>query len=1001
MVKLNVLSDRLLDLKDFSRLLPKEFENVGSLEANFTEGFSFRTTYSLGKSLSIFKSPAATSYSFTENKGTSLIKQSIAISSSVVQNLFFNSRSNQLNPILTAQTGNAFTRLRIAPIIKPSLSGSLKNSSRISSELWGLVNESFTTNSGAIANFNKSNTKNDLLILDKTGADALVRLTTSNAETLLAAVNNLGFKVVTSRADLNFIEGYIPISAIPQLEALGNQGLLGVIPVYRPITSVGSVTSQADFIHEADRVRNTPSVGTGFDGTGITIGVLSDSYNNLNGQAAGILSGDLPAGGVNVLVDLVSGGSDEGRAMIELIHDLALGANKAFASAFLGEGAFAQSIRDLANPANGNADVIVDDIVYLSEPVFQDGIIAQAVNEVAANGVAYFSSAGNQASASYESSFRIGADISFSGNFHDFDPGAGVDTRQRVTIAAGGRIRLAFKWDDPFYTVNGVDTDLDIFLLNANTNTRVADSVVDNIANQTPFEILDFTNSTLFTQSYDVQIQNFAGPNSERIKYVNYGSGVTINEFATNSSTLSPHAVAEGGKAVAAVNYFDQDNPANFTSSGGDGIRIFFNPDGTRKTTPEIRQGADFAAIQGTDTTFFGNDFEGNGFPNFFGTSASAPHAAAIAALIKQANPTFTPAQIYARLESTARDIGAAGFDNLTGAGLINAYDAIFLPIVPVTPNFADGFESGGLGRGYETNSFGAGRVQVVGTAPNTGTKNLILSSSLDPGFGFSSRSEAVLRVNTTGLSNIQLSFDEREFSNVDNAMPATFSGSSDSDGVALSVDGTNWFRLISLTGSASTAVYQTNSFNLSTFAIANSLTLGSDVRIKFQQFDVNTTSGLSFDNINVQGTVNATQNADTIVGTFGNDVIDGLGGRDTLTGAAGNDILTGSVGADTLTGGLGSDRFVYNTVRDGIDIITDFTVAQGDQIDFRGLATSLGQTGNNLISLGYLSFVNSGSNAIVRLDQDASGSIFVPRSYITVNGITTSALNQSANFIF
>jgi hypothetical protein len=124
-------------------------------------------------------------------------------------------------------------------------------------------------------------------------------------------------------------------------------------------------------------------------------------------------------------------------------------------------------------------------------------------------------------------------------------------------------------------------------------------------------------------------------------------------------------------------------------------------------------------------------------------------------------------------------------------------------------------------------------------------------------------------------------------------------------------------------------------------------------------------------------------------------------GARDTLTGTTNRDVITGGLGSDNLTGGLGADNFVYNTARDGIDTITDFTVAQADKLDFRGLATNLGQTGNNLISLGYLSFVDSGSNAIVRLDQDAAGLNFGARSYITVNGITASALNQSANFIF
>jgi hypothetical protein len=993
MVKINI-SDNLLDFKDFSRLLPKELENVGNLESNFTDSFTSRSTYGLVKNLSIFKSPSPSFYSFSENKITGFFPEAIALIKTSEEPLTINFRSNALN----SDSSQDRSRQDNSKDTKDqsNLSRSFRKSSRISGDLWDLVNQSVTN--GAIAS-------SSILTLDKTQTNTLVRITTGNVDTLLPALKNLGFKLTAAVANLNFIEGYIPISVIPQLEALAPQGLLGVLSVYAPITSVGLVTSQADFLSETDRVR--ASLPTGFDGTGIRIGVLSDSYNSLGGAVAGIGSGDLPAG-VQVLQD--SAGSDEGRAMLELIHDLAPGSALAFATANGGEANLAQNIRNLANPALGNTQIIVDDVVYFAEPFFQDGVVAQAVDDVVTNrGVSYFSAAGNLANQAYESTnINFIADAGLNSilgpnTYYDFNLGAGTDDRQRITLNAGQTFLISFQWDDPFYTLNGVDTDLDIFLLDSTSNAIVGRSDANSIANRSPVEVFGFTNNSGASRNYDVVIANFAGPNPGRLKYVNFGAnstGAVSSEYALNASTVVPHSVAVNGKSVAAVNYFAQDIPADFTSLGGS--TILFNPDGTLKATPEIREGADFAEIQGTDNTFFGDDIEGNGRPNFFGTSAAAPHAAAIAALIKQANPSFTPAQIYARLESTARDIGAAGFDNLTGAGLINAYDAIFSPVVPVTPNFADGFESGGLGRGYETNTFSSGRVQVVGTAPATGAKNLILSSSVDPGFAVSSRSEAVLRVNTTGLSNIQLRFDEKEFSNVDNAMPAIFSGSSNSDGVALSVDGTNWFRLISLTGTASTAAYQTNSFNLSTFAVANSLTLGADVRIKFQQFDVNTNSGgLFFDNINVQGTISATGGNDTIAGTFGNDVIDGLSGRDSLTGAGGNDVLTGGIGADTLTGGIGGDNFVYNTNRDGIDRITDFTVAQGDRLDFRGLATSLGQTGQNLISQGYLSFVNSGSNAIVRLDQDGAGSIFVPRSYITVNGITASTLNQTGNFIF
>ncbi|MGN6733433.1 MAG: Calx-beta domain-containing protein, partial [Candidatus Binatia bacterium] len=70
-------------------------------------------------------------------------------------------------------------------------------------------------------------------------------------------------------------------------------------------------------------------------------------------------------------------------------------------------------------------------------------------------------------------------------------------------------------------------------------------------------------------------------------------------------------------------------------------------------------------------------DTNGNGFPNFFGTSAAAPHAAGVAALLLQAKPGSTPLQIYAALENTAIDMGAPGFDYDSGFGLVQADTAL------------------------------------------------------------------------------------------------------------------------------------------------------------------------------------------------------------------------------------------------------------------------------------------------------------------------------------
>src|SRR5262249_48758162 len=158
-----------------------------------------------------------------------------------------------------------------------------------------------------------------------------------------------------------------------------------------------------------------------------------------------------------------SSGTDEGRAMLQIVHDVAPGAGLSFATAFAGMASFAANIRALAG---AGARVIVDDVIYFGEPLFQDGVIAQAVDSVAANGVAYFSAAGNYARQSYDhtfvagSSFPVGAFGSgfLGGIAHDFGGGT---VFQRITVPAGASFLLVLQWDAPFFSVGGTGTTND------------------------------------------------------------------------------------------------------------------------------------------------------------------------------------------------------------------------------------------------------------------------------------------------------------------------------------------------------------------------------------------------------------------------------------------------------------------------------------------------------------------------------------------------------------
>jgi hypothetical protein len=487
------------------------------------------------------------------------------------------------------------------------------------------------------------------------------------------------------------VSGQLPIAAIEAAAALAS--LQFARPAYAT-TNAGLATSQGGQAMRSDVARHT----FGVDGIGVSVGALSDSFDCLGGAAADVANDDLSP--VTVIQELpnCTGATDEGRAMLQLVHDVAPGASLAFATAFTGQAGFASNI--LALQAAG-ARVIVDDVIFFAEPMFQDGIIAQAVDTVKGTGVPYFSAAFNNARHSYESRFRPGpffadgafpsapgAPHFFGGAAHNFDPGPGEDLFQRITVPQGSRIPISLQWDSPFASVcpgcPGSPNDLDIYLFNDPPTTVLAGSTVNNIGRDAvEIVILTIPPGSAVT-AFNIMITKFDGLNPQLLKYVviDNGAGVTINEFDTQSSTLYGHANADGAEAVGAAFYRNTPefgvSPARlepFSSAGS--TPIIFDTAGNRLAIPLIRRKPEIVAPDGTNTTFFGRDVEADGFPNFFGTSAAAPHAAAVAALMLQAVPTTAPERVYEILETTAIDMGPPGFDFDSGFGLIQADQAL------------------------------------------------------------------------------------------------------------------------------------------------------------------------------------------------------------------------------------------------------------------------------------------------------------------------------------
>ncbi len=207
----------------------------------------------------------------------------------------------------------------------------------------------------------------------------------------------------------NMVSGWLPVGKIKKVAGLPS--VRAISAVRHPVRNAGSVTSQGDTALRADIARSP--AGFSVDGSGVTVGVLSDSYDASplwpTTAADDIASGDLPPGdpvatadGESDLCGALVTCTDEGRAMMQIVHDVAPGADQLFHTGLGGPVAYANAITELA--ALG-ANVLVDDLAYVNEPMFQDGIVAQAVDDAVANGAVYFSAAGNSGRNSYEAPF--------------------------------------------------------------------------------------------------------------------------------------------------------------------------------------------------------------------------------------------------------------------------------------------------------------------------------------------------------------------------------------------------------------------------------------------------------------------------------------------------------------------------------------------------------------------------------------------------------------------
>jgi subtilisin family serine protease len=614
---------------------------------------------------------------------------------------------------------------------------------------------------------------------NKVGID----LYASDAISLRSSLAALGATHIKAKGPL--ISAQVPLGALPKLAALESLKFASPALAATDVASQGSVVSQGDRSLNSDTVREN----TGLDGTGVTVGVMSDTFRCnpaafVPGAPAPTAAQDAATQDVPPDIEVLDNGPcggaiDEGRGMSQLVKDVAPGASQKFHTAFNSLVDFADGILELEE---AGSDIIVDDVIYFAENMFSDGIVAQAADEAVERGAAYFSSAGNRARLSYEAPYRetivqFGrpGDPKLFVRAHDF---GGGDTLQKIEVTQDGGqgfIIFSLQWDQPFLSSTtyahetdptstsaprGATTDLDMLIYDENFKLvklcppGVATGITCQITGDRNIggDAVDLaavvsTGPKTKTGTFYIRIVRAGGEVPRNIKYVAFESAglLDIVEHDNEAPAAYGHTNSRGAEAVGASSWylteeFDayfsdlvQDTPGacipaclNAFSSAG-GTPIYLNKYGERLAVPEVRETPGVTGPDGGNTTFFigdssFDDDDGDGCnsptsvfitpcldnpahekPNFFGTSASAPHVAGVAALMLQKNGGLTPQQVYDILRDTAEDMTKrevavvpgpgnsqfsalpAGYDFDSGHGFVDAVAAL-----AATPAAAD-----------------------------------------------------------------------------------------------------------------------------------------------------------------------------------------------------------------------------------------------------------------------------------------------------------------------
>ncbi len=437
------------------------------------------------------------------------------------------------------------------------------------------------------------------------------------------------------------VEAYVPVSLLPWVARL--PGVTRVATIVPPKPDYGSVVTEGAAVH------NTPNWNAfGYTGAGVKVGIIDvgfAGYSSLQGTEVPVPAAVrcyATMGNPTSNFNNCQTTTQHGVAVAETIMDEAPGVSLYLANPF--------SYGDLVTTAQWMVDQGVQVINHSVGWTWDgpgDGTSPDpnspvaAVAAAVAGGAVWVNSSGN----SNQTTFTGDWTDTNGNNFMEF--AAGVETND-IVLTANQTVYLQMRWDDS-WTAAARDLDILLYKPDGTTIAASTNSLQNGTAGDVPYEALQYTPSSSGT--YHIRVERFGGtfPAGTQVQLQVFSPNLNLSQVGIgNHSVGNPAESASPGMlAVGATNWQTNSTIESYSSQG---------PTRDGRTKPDI------SATDCASTVMYG----ANGF---CGTSQASPHVVGLAALVRQAYPSLTPAQVVSQLEAWALPRGTNP-NNTWGAGL-------------------------------------------------------------------------------------------------------------------------------------------------------------------------------------------------------------------------------------------------------------------------------------------------------------------------------------------